>query len=639
MWNVLGQAATVAQLVGADVGGLITMIIQAAITAQQNKKECEQLARRVFTVGELLQHLDPEVLRRPEIRRPLAGLEDTLREAHELVMACQDKSAVYRLVLAGRQAERFRDVQSRIDSYLLLFPVISHIDITRRLDRIYNILLPNDMAAGPSASALSSMPQIAVQSSQDALKIDWKESHKVQVFTFKELAKATNNFASNKNIGEGASGQVYMGLLPDGREVAIKCFKRFISGEIDEFEAEVTILRSVSHKHIVRLFGFRSRQIEEFTAEVTILDSVSHKNIVRLFGYCVPEEKRQLLPKFWKKNEKQGNLLVYEFSENRSLDIHLHGQTSPSLVTASWKMRIEILLGVSRAIEYLQSYAERPVIHRDVKSSNILLDASWAPRLTDFGLALTWEGPDHRETRIVGTFGYMAPEYAFSGTVNLTTDVYSFGVVMLEILTGKETRFSSFEGKWVLKNIETCEEKEKREVREEIEDSEEEEQKRETCEEEEKREVQEEIEDSEEEEQKRETCEEEGKREVPEEKREECDDEEQKRNEWKEKEETDDASALDMTQEPDEETEERARQQNFARYSLGFAVPLIEAGELWTVLDRRPAAEPTPRQLEAAELVAQAAVRCVSLDWEARPSISEVVATLETALELARCDG
>ncbi|CAO2141765.1 unnamed protein product [Urochloa humidicola] len=96
MWNVLGQVATVAQLVGADVGGLITMIIQAAITAQQNKKECEQLARRVFTVGELLQHLDPEVLRRPELHRPLAGMSDTLREAHELVMACQDKSTVYR---------------------------------------------------------------------------------------------------------------------------------------------------------------------------------------------------------------------------------------------------------------------------------------------------------------------------------------------------------------------------------------------------------------------------------------------------------------------------------------------------------------------------------------------------------------
>ncbi|BAT15170.1 Os11g0666100, partial [Oryza sativa Japonica Group] len=158
LWDVTGHAATVAQLVGADVGGLISMIMQAAMTAQQNKKECEQLARRVFTIAELLQHLqDPEVLRRPEIRRPLTGLDDTLREAHELVLSCQDKSAVYRLVMAGRQAERFRDVQSRIDSYLLVFPFISHIDITRRLDRIYNILLPTN-TPGPSTPAFPVPP-------------------------------------------------------------------------------------------------------------------------------------------------------------------------------------------------------------------------------------------------------------------------------------------------------------------------------------------------------------------------------------------------------------------------------------------------------------------------------------------------
>ncbi|CAL4981142.1 unnamed protein product [Urochloa decumbens] len=551
MWNVLGQAATVAQLVGADVGGIISMTIQAAVTAQQNKKECEQLARRVFTVGELLQHLqDPEVLQRPEIRRPLTGLDDTLREAHELVMACQDKSAVYRLVLGGRQAERFRDVQSRIDSYLLLFPVISHIDITRRLDRIYNILLPNDTAARPSTSAFS-VPQITVQDSQDASNIDWKEPHEVQVFTFEELAKASDNFAPERKVGEGGYSSVFMGWLPDGREVAIKRMHVYISSFMK--------------------------------AEVTILDSVSHKNIVRLFGYCVRQEKRRLFPKFWKKNEKQENLLVYEFIENGSLDMHLHSQTSASPVTASWKMRIEILLGVSRAIEYLQSYAERPVIHRDVKSSNILLDASWAPRLTDFGLALTWEGQGP-EGIVYGTFGYAAPEYVATSTVNPTMDIYSFGVVMLEVLTGKKAYFSFSEEEWEDKKREACEEE------------------------------------------KREACE----------RREECEEQEQKRDKWKEKERYEREV---MTEEPDVENE-RAKQDKVARHSLvNFAVPVIEAGELRKVLDRRPGAEPTPRQLEAAELVAQAAVCCLKMDWKARPSISEVVATLETALELANCDG
>ncbi|CAL4993125.1 unnamed protein product [Urochloa decumbens] len=558
MWNALGQAATVAQLVGADVGGLITMIIQAAITAQQNKKECEQLARRVFTVGELLQHLDPEVLRRPEIRRPLAGLDDALREAHELVMACQDKSAMYRLVLSRRQAEKFRDVQSRIDSYLLLFPVISHLDVTRRLDRIYNILLPNDTVAGTSTSSLS-MPQITFQDSQDAPNIDWKEPHDVQVFTFKELAVASNNFAPDKIIGQGGFGPVYKGWLPDGREVAIKCLDRFSLRGIDEFKAEVTIQHSVSHKHIVHLFG-----------------------------YCVPQEKRQLLPKFWKQSEKQGHLLVYELMENRSLDIHLRSETSSSPVATSWKMRIEILLGVSRAIEHLQSYAERPVIHRDIKPSNILLDESWAPRLTDFGLALTWEGPDHKEERICGTLGYVAPEYLTTGTLNPSIDVYGFGVLMLEVLTGKRAIFSLSEEEW--------------------------------------------------EEKKREACEEEEKRGAQEEKREECEEEEQKNVQWKEKEEIEERGEEDKSKESDEGNQERAKQANFASL-VDFALPLIEAGELWKVLDRRPAAKPTPRQLEAAELVAQAAVRCLRIDWKARASISEVVATLETAVELARCDG
>jgi serine/threonine protein kinase len=386
-----------------------------------------------------------------------------------------------------------------------------------------------------------------------------------------------------------------MGWLPDGREVAIK--RR----------------------------GHNSwRGIEEFQAEVTILHSVSHKHIVRLFGSCVLQEKRQLLPRFWKRNENhQENMLVYEFLENGSLDVHLHGQPSPSPVTASWKMRIEILLGVSRAIEHLQSYTERPVIHRDVKPSNILLDASWAPRLTDFGLAVTWEGPDHKVC-VSGTMGYLAPEYAMRGTVNLTSDVYSLGVVLLEVLTGKASRDLLEEGRE--KERDAYEEEKKREVREleeEIREWEEEQQKRDGWKE------KEETEDSESEDEERKV-----EKWMEKEDRDECEEEEDTTEEWDDEE--------DTTEERGEEPEDRAKQDFFARppYTLvELAVPLIEASELWKVLDRRPAATPTPRQLEAAELVAEVAVRCVRLDWEARPSISEVVATLETALELARCDG
>jgi serine/threonine protein kinase len=327
-------------------------------------------------------------------------------------------------------------------------------------------------------------------------------------------------------------GPVYKGWLPDGRKVAIKRLGHDSWQGTEGFQAEVTILHSISHKHIIRLFG-----------------SCAHSPH--------PQEKRQLLPKLGKKQgEKQEAdlLAVYEFTENSSLDIHLHDQPSP--VTASWKMRIEILLGVSRAIEYLQSYAERPpVIHRHIKSSNILLDASWAPRLGDFGLALTCEGP-HHEVIVCGTRGYLAPECILTGTVNPTMDIYSFGVVMLEVLTGKRALCSA--------------------------------------------------------------------------------------EEWEETEEINLSQEDEMTEERDEETEERAKQGRFRHscYSLvELAVPTIEAGKLRKVLDRRPAKKPTARQREATELVAQTAVRCVRLQWEARPSISEVVATLEAALELTRGDG
>jgi hypothetical protein len=156
LWTGLGQAATVAQLVGADVGGLISMIMQAALTARQNRRECEQVARRVLMIAELLPHLEAC----PEAVRPLAGLGDTLRDAHELVVSCQGRNLAYQLAMAGRQADRFREVQSRIDSYLILFPIISHIGITRRLDRIYNILVPD--SATSSASPPSSSPQVQV---------------------------------------------------------------------------------------------------------------------------------------------------------------------------------------------------------------------------------------------------------------------------------------------------------------------------------------------------------------------------------------------------------------------------------------------------------------------------------------------
>ncbi|KAF6998438.1 hypothetical protein CFC21_014560 [Triticum aestivum] len=415
LWTGLGQAATVAQLVGADVGGLVSMILQSALTARQNKSECEQLARRVLMIAQLLPHVQE-----PEAAEPLAGLGDTLRDAHELVLSCQGRSAAYQFVMAGRTAERFREVQSKIDSYLIVFPVISHIGITRRLERIYNVLVPND-----STSVEPSPLPHRQGSTEVAQEVPL---HETQEFTLVEIMAATNNFALDNKIGCGGFATVYTGRLSDGREVAIK--------------------------HII--YNHR-RAVEDYHTELNILSRLQYKHIVRLLGSCVtvsmdkhllttPQKKKKGLLTRWRKEpEVLERFIVYEYMENGTLYDHLHGDqagtSSLSPVTMSWKMRADVLLCVSRAIEHLHCHANPSIIHRDIKSTNIMFDASWVPRVTDFGASIVWDMASEEEgmtLSVAGTLGYVAPEYAMHCLLKPACDVYSLGVVMLEVLTGKE---------------------------------------------------------------------------------------------------------------------------------------------------------------------------------------------------------
>ncbi|KAK7273197.1 hypothetical protein RIF29_14246 [Crotalaria pallida] len=211
-------------------------------------------------------------------------------------------------------------------------------------------------------------------------------------FTYEELVQATNGFSAQNMLGEGGFGCVYKGLLVDGREVAVKQLK--IGGGQGE---------------------------REFRAEVEIISRVHHRHLVSLVGYCISEHQR---------------LLVYDFLANDTLHYHLHGKNRPVM---DWPTRVKIAAGAARGIAYLHEDCHPRIIHRDIKSSNILLDQNFEAQVSDFGLAkLALDTNTHVSTRVMGTFGYMAPEYATSGKLTEKSDVYSFGVVLLELITGRK---------------------------------------------------------------------------------------------------------------------------------------------------------------------------------------------------------
>ncbi|XP_043689407.1 probable serine/threonine-protein kinase PBL23 [Telopea speciosissima] len=222
-----------------------------------------------------------------------------------------------------------------------------------------------------------------------------KENIAVQTFTFRELSVATKNFKSECLLGEGGFGRVYKGLIESTNQVvAVKQLDR--NG----------------------LQGTR-----EFLVEVLMLGILHHPNLVKLVGYCADGDQR---------------ILVYEYMPLGSLEDHLL-DLPPNKKPLDWNTRIKIAAGAAKGLEYLHDTANPPVIYRDFKASNILLDEDFNPKLSDFGLAKLGPTDDesHVSTRVMGTYGYCAPEYAMTGQLTTKSDVYSFGVVFLEMITGR----------------------------------------------------------------------------------------------------------------------------------------------------------------------------------------------------------
>ncbi|CAA0837257.1 Proline-rich receptor-like protein kinase PERK1 [Striga hermonthica] len=211
-------------------------------------------------------------------------------------------------------------------------------------------------------------------------------------FTYEELALATDNFSGTNLLGQGGFGYVHKGVLSDGKVVAIKQLK------VGSGQGE-----------------------REFQAEVETISRVNHKHLVSLVGHCISGTQR---------------LLVYEYVSNRTLEFHLHGKGRPPV---NWATRMKIAMGSAKGLSYLHEDCQPKIIHRDIKSSNILLDDNFEAKVADFGLARLYSETDtHVSTRVMGTFGYLAPEYALTGKLTDKSDVFSFGVVLLELITGRK---------------------------------------------------------------------------------------------------------------------------------------------------------------------------------------------------------
>ncbi|RLN11802.1 cysteine-rich receptor-like protein kinase 10 isoform X1 [Panicum miliaceum] len=431
LWTVLGQASNVAQLVGVDALGLVSMVVQAALAARRHRDACRRLAQHVEIVGGLLRELElAELMRREATRRPLEQLSGALRRCYALVTACQDCRGGYlgRLVWGTRMAEELRAAEQEIDMFIRLVPLIALVDTTHQVAKGVPGAITNSSSnphvrfpriasdsteihiqggnqvcdVAKQAAGAVALQEQKILDTEDLLELCIRTEEYCSAFKkfeFFQIVDATDNFSENRNIGCGGFATIYKGQLPNGLMVAIK--RMDVYATVFDFSSEFLLAR------------------------------LQHTNLIRLLGWCIHEKER---------------ILVYDFMHKGNLHWHIFDKRNGSLL--DWSKRLNIIKGLADGLVYLHKQSMLWIVHRDLKPQNILLDHDMNPKITDFGSARTLSSDvaEERTSRVVGTSGYKAPEYTSRGIYSLKTDVFSFGVMALMIISGRKNTIMEQQG-------------------------------------------------------------------------------------------------------------------------------------------------------------------------------------------------
>ncbi|KAM3754674.1 hypothetical protein ACB098_03G184200 [Castanea mollissima] len=271
---------------------------------------------------------------------------------------------------------------------VIFFCILCH------LSRRRNVILQVEKDAKSDDGMLEFMNSDTLTTVNE-LQNDRKQGNDLRIFSYKCIMSATNNFSLENKLGEGGFGLVYKGIFSQGQEIAIK-----------------------------RLSRNSGQGMLEFKNELILISELQHMNLVQLLGFYIHGEER---------------MLVYEYMPNKSLDYFFFDSTKSKML--DWPTRFSIIEGIAQGLLYLHKYSRLRVIHRDLKASNILLDENMNPKISDFGMARIFQQNELEANtrRVVGTYGYMSPEYAMEGVFSIKSDVYSFGVLLLEIVSGRKS--------------------------------------------------------------------------------------------------------------------------------------------------------------------------------------------------------